>query len=65
MWLLAFLTGFSRIWSGQHYPSDIIGSALIGSLTSIVVNVIVWLWNSFVLCIVKSYNRACAFVRLH
>ncbi|PGZ95228.1 undecaprenyl-diphosphatase [Bacillus pseudomycoides] len=64
MWLLAFLTGFSRIWSGQHYPSDIIGSALIGSVTSIVVNVIFWLWNSFVLCIVNSYNHACAFVKL-
>lgn len=64
MWLLAFLTGFSRIWSGQHYPSDIIGSALIGSLTSIVVNVILWLWNSFVLCIMHSYNRLCTFVRL-
>jgi undecaprenyl-diphosphatase len=64
MWLLAFLTGFSRIWSGQHYPSDIIGSALIGSLTSVIVHVILWLWNSFVSCIVHSYNCACAFVGL-
>ncbi|UAC48853.1 undecaprenyl-diphosphatase [Bacillus aquiflavi] len=31
---LATLTGFSRVWLGHHYPSDVLGSALIGSLTS-------------------------------
>ncbi|KAF0817230.1 MULTISPECIES: phosphatase PAP2 family protein [unclassified Cytobacillus] len=25
------LTGFSRIWAGHHYPSDVIGGALIGA----------------------------------
>ncbi len=35
---LSALTGFSRIWVGHHYPSDIVGSALIGSLTSIFLN---------------------------
>ena len=39
MWLSA-LTGFSRIWVGHHYPSDIIGSALLGSLTSFVTRII-------------------------
>ncbi|TYR81791.1 undecaprenyl-diphosphatase [Priestia megaterium] len=38
MWGLSFLTGFSRIWVGHHYPSDIIRSAFIGSLTSIVIS---------------------------
>ena len=37
---LSILTGFSRIWVGHHYPSDIIGSALLGSLTSFFVHII-------------------------
>ncbi|WP_264804645.1 phosphatase PAP2 family protein [Cytobacillus sp. NCCP-133] len=28
---ISILTGFSRIFSGHHYPSDILGSALLGS----------------------------------
>ncbi|MEC1157412.1 undecaprenyl-diphosphatase [Cytobacillus horneckiae] len=38
MMLLSSLTGFSRIWVGHHYPADIIGSAFIGMLTSIVLD---------------------------
>jgi undecaprenyl-diphosphatase len=39
MWMSA-LTGFSRIWVGHHYPSDIIGSAILGSLTSLVTRIV-------------------------
>jgi undecaprenyl-diphosphatase len=35
---LSFLTGLSRIWVGHHYPSDILGSSVIGSFTSLVVH---------------------------
>lgn len=35
--VLSVLTGFSRIWLGHHYPSDIIGSAFIANMTSIIV----------------------------
>jgi undecaprenyl-diphosphatase len=38
MWGLSMLTGFSRVWVGHHYPSDIVRSAFIGSLTSITVD---------------------------
>ncbi|WP_416825203.1 undecaprenyl-diphosphatase [Ectobacillus polymachus] len=37
MWILSIFTGFSRIWIGHHYPFDIIGSAFIGTMTSILV----------------------------
>ncbi|WP_348633506.1 undecaprenyl-diphosphatase [Mesobacillus selenatarsenatis] len=39
MWM-STLTGFSRVWVGHHYPLDIIGSAILGSLTSVVARII-------------------------
>ncbi|MGM0920086.1 MAG: undecaprenyl-diphosphatase [Bacillota bacterium] len=48
MWVLSVLTGFSRIWVGHHYPSDIIGSAFIATMTSILVDKISSCINYFV-----------------
>ena len=48
MWILSVLTGFSRIWVGHHYPSDIIGSAFIASMTSIMLDKISRIANYFI-----------------
>ncbi|HER2169539.1 TPA: phosphatase PAP2 family protein, partial [Streptococcus pyogenes] len=47
MWVLSVLTGFSRIWVGHHYPSDIIGSAFIATMTSIILDKITRCVNYF------------------
>ncbi|WP_195780353.1 undecaprenyl-diphosphatase [Priestia megaterium] len=49
MWGFSMLTGFSRIWVGHHYPSNIVRSAFIGSLTSITVDKAV--------CLLKRANQ--------
>lgn len=38
MFGFSFLTGLSRIWVGHHYPSDIAGSAVLGSFTSMIIH---------------------------
>ncbi|WP_028403040.1 undecaprenyl-diphosphatase [Ectobacillus panaciterrae] len=63
MWLLAFWAGFSRIWMGQHYPSDIIGSALLGSLSGVVVNNTLRVWNPFIVWTIHTYNRICSLIK--
>lgn len=47
LYLLSVLTGFSRIWVGHHYPSDIIGSAFISTITSVMIDKIARFFNYF------------------
>ena len=57
MFIFAFLAGFSRIWMGQHFPMDIVGSAFLGSFISIVVYISKRVWNPFIDRVIHSYNR--------
>lgn len=57
MWLIAILTGFSRIWSGQHYPSDIIKSSLLGCFTASFVRIVEPVWSPYINRIILLYNR--------
>jgi undecaprenyl-diphosphatase len=36
--VLSILTSLSRIWLGHHYPTDILGSAIIAVITSTAIN---------------------------
>ncbi|MCJ8014788.1 undecaprenyl-diphosphatase [Paenibacillus sp. KQZ6P-2] len=43
VWLiLAGLIAFSRVWTGVHYPGDVVAGALIGVLVSSVVHLVLW-----------------------
>lgn len=44
--LLATLIGFSRLYIGIHYPSDVIAGAVIGILIAIMVRKIFYIWAS-------------------
>lgn len=57
MWVLAILTGFSRIWVGHHYPFDIFGSAFIGVLISMAVENVIKCFNCFFIGFINVYRK--------
>jgi len=38
--ILAFILAFSRVFVGAHYPGDVVGGAILGSVTSVVIAVL-------------------------
>ena len=58
---LAFLHGFSRIYVGVHYPSDILGGAAIGAATAFLIFRLIKLlepWPSRLLGLVRRFYLA-------
>ncbi|SEB46113.1 undecaprenyl-diphosphatase [Paenibacillus sp. GP183] len=45
--VIAAAISFSRIWSGVHYPSDIIGGEILGILCSVLIGKWIGSWNWF------------------
>ncbi len=43
-WILACCIGFSRLYLGVHYPSDVLGGALIGTMSALIAYWIVKKW---------------------
>ncbi|HHY73456.1 MAG TPA: phosphatase PAP2 family protein [Bacillus bacterium] len=57
MLLFAFLTGFSRIYVGHHYPLDILGSIVVSLVISIIVYKLSPFLEPIANAIINLYNR--------
>jgi undecaprenyl-diphosphatase len=48
IWLvLAAAISFSRVWSGIHYPTDVIGGAILGTLCALLIGKLMRSWQWF------------------
>ncbi|MGG3887539.1 undecaprenyl-diphosphatase [Metabacillus fastidiosus] len=56
MFILALLTGFSRIWAGLHYPFDVVGSLIVAIVVSYVIIKFSRLLDPLVNSIISIYN---------
>ncbi|MFB7641324.1 undecaprenyl-diphosphatase [Peribacillus butanolivorans] len=55
MFILALLTGFSRIWAGLHYPFDVLGSLMVAIVVSYVIVKLSRLFDPLVNGIISIY----------
>ncbi|MEC0276200.1 undecaprenyl-diphosphatase [Peribacillus frigoritolerans] len=56
MFILALLTGFSRIWAGLHYPFDVLGSLMVAIVISYVIVKLSRLFDPLVNWIISIYD---------
>jgi len=56
----AFLVGVSRIWVGVHYPLDMIGGMILGSLTGAIVAGVYIKWNLGTNLKSKPFSEVCS-----
>ncbi|MFJ5624188.1 undecaprenyl-diphosphatase [Peribacillus loiseleuriae] len=56
LFILALLTGFSRIWAGLHYPFDVVGSLIVAIVVSYVIVKLSRLFDPLVNWITSVYD---------
>ncbi|WP_442911461.1 undecaprenyl-diphosphatase [Kurthia zopfii] len=56
MMLFALLTGFSRIYVGNHYPGDVLAGIIVGILVAWIFSKMKWLVNPIANFIISIYN---------
>lgn len=56
MMIFALLTGFSRIYIGNHYPGDVAAGIVVGIVVAFIVNKCTFIVNPIAKFIIKIYN---------
>ncbi|MBQ0138886.1 MAG: undecaprenyl-diphosphatase [Kurthia sp.] len=57
MMVFALLTGFSRIYVGNHYPGDVLAGIIVGMVVAFIINKLPSLVNPIANLIIKIYNN--------